>query len=230
MGLCDLPRDVIEHMLVHFGGAREAASLARTCGDLGATVMGRPGEQGILCREDDVLPVGIGSVGGVVTIPGVLRVTREVRVRAGVHLTIRGGRVENTLGGVAGVEGGFDNAFVVDRGGSLVLEAVRVVGAGVKVCGGGTARLVGCDVQDAPLCGVLVHDRGSRVEVAGGSVSGSKEYDGISAEEGGHAVVKGVQISNCARYGLCRADDDSRVEVGEGVTVRGCGLGDRHGC
>ena len=54
--------------------------------------------------------------------------------------------------------------------------------------------------------------------------------DCISASQGGRAVVKGVQISNCARYGLCRADDDSRVEVGEGVTVRGCGLGDRHGC
>jgi len=230
VGLCDLPRDVIEHMLVHFGGAREAASLARTCGDLGATVMGRPGEQGILCREDDVLPVGIGSVGGVVTIPGVLRVTREVRVMAGVHLTIRGGRVENTLGGVAGVEGGFDYAFVVDRGGSLVLEAVRVVGAGVKVCGGGTARLVGCDVLDAPAHGVFVCGKDSRVEITGGSVSGSKERHGISAQQGGHAVVKGVQISSCARYGLCRVDVDSHMEVGVGVTIRGCGRGDRHGC
>jgi len=68
------------------------------------------------------------------------------------------------------------------------------------------------------------------VEVEGGSVSGSKEWHGISAQGGGRAEVKGVQISNCARYGLCRADDDSRVEVGEGVTVRGCGLGDRRGC
>ena len=61
-------------------------------------------------------------------------------------------------------------------------------------------------------------------------MSGSKEFHGISAEKGGHAVVKGVQISKCARYGLCRADDDSHMEVGDGVTIRGCGQGDRHGC
>jgi len=67
------------------------------------------------------------------------------------------------------------------------------------------------------------------VEIEGGSVSGSKR-SGICAERGGHAVVKGVQISNCAMYGLCRDGDDSQVEVGEGVTIRGCGQGDRHGC
>ena len=49
-----------------------------------ATVLG----EGILRREDDLLPEGIGSVGAVVTIPGVVRrvtrrVTRGVRVGAG---------------------------------------------------------------------------------------------------------------------------------------------------
>jgi len=70
-------------------------------------------------------------------------VTREVRVGAGVHLTVRGGTLENTLGGADG--GRLDLSFVVDRGGSLLLEDVRVVGAGVVVSSGGTARLVGCD-------------------------------------------------------------------------------------
>ena len=68
------------------------------------------------------------------------------------------------------------------------------------------------------------------MEVEGGSVSGSKEFDGICADQGGHALVKGVQVSNCARYGLYRNGDDSHMEVGEGVTIRGCGQGDRHGC
>jgi len=39
-----------------------------------------------------------------------------------------------------------------------------------------------------------------------------------------------VQISNCAGHGLYRDGYDSQVEVGEGVTIRGCGQGDRHGC
>jgi len=97
-----------------------------------ATVLGEGG----LRREDDLLPEGIGSVGAVVTIPGVVRVTRGVRVGAGVRLTVRGGRLESTLGGVPG--GGFNSAFAVDRGGSLVLEGVRVVGAGVEACTGGS--------------------------------------------------------------------------------------------
>jgi len=54
--------------------------------------------------------------------------------------------------------------------------------------------------------------------------------DCISASQGGRAVVKGVQISNCARYGLCRDGYDSHMEVGEGVTILGCGRGDCHGC
>ena len=92
VGLCDLPRDVMEHMLVHFGGAREAASLARTCREMREVVMGGVGG-GILGgwraprRENDVLPANIGSVGGVVTIYGVVHVTREVRVGAGVTWT-----------------------------------------------------------------------------------------------------------------------------------------------
>ena len=68
------------------------------------------------------------------------------------------------------------------------------------------------------------------MEIEGGSVSGSKLLDGILAREGGLAVVKDVQVSNCARYGLCRVDDDSQVDVGDGVTIWGCGQGDRHGC
>ena len=68
------------------------------------------------------------------------------------------------------------------------------------------------------------------MEIEGGSVSGSKLLDGILAREGGLAVVKDVQVSNCARYGLYRGGDDSHMEVGEGVTIRGCGQGDRHGC
>jgi len=69
----------------------------------------------------------------------------------------------------------------------------------------------GVRVEDNHQVGVLVLDPGSRVEVEGGSVSGSKESNGISAEQGGHAVVKDA-------------------EVGEGVTIRGCGQGDRQGC
>ena len=86
------------------------------------------------------------------------------------------------------------------------------------------------NVEDNQWSGVFVTGQGSRVDVEGGSVSGSKEWHGISAEEGGHAVVKGVQISNCTRYGLCRDGVDSHMKVGEGVTIRGCGRGDLHGC
>jgi len=85
-------------------------------------------------------------------------------------------------------------------------------------------------VEDNHRDGVFVHGEGSRVEVEGGSVSGSKRFHGIIAQHGGRAVVKGVQISSCARYGLCRDGDDSHMEVGDGVTIRGCGEGDRHGC
>ena len=254
-GLCDLPRDVMEHMLVHFGGARAAASLASTCRAMRAMVVG----EGILAgwmaqrREDDLLPEGIGSVGGVVTLYGVVHVTRSVRVGAGVHLTVRGGRLESTLGAD---EGGLDHdwssddeeesdgvpvgstnssagdamdededapllyAFVVERGGSLVLEDVQMVGVGVEVCGGGTARLVGCDVLDAPADGVVALGEGSGVEVEGGSVSGSRGDSGISIWQGGHAVVKGVRVMDNQQTGVNAHGHGSRVEV-EGGSVSG---------
>ena len=101
---------------------------------------------------------------------------------------------------------------------------------GIRAQGGGHAVARGVRVEDNRRIGVRAIGQGSRVEVEGGSVSGSKEWHGISAQGGGRAEVKGVQISNCARYGLCRDDDDSCMEVGEGVTILGCGQGDRRGC
>ena len=253
MGLCDLTRDVLEHMLVHFGGAREAASLARTCREMREVVMGGGGVRGGILggwarqrREDDVLPEGIGGVGGVVTIYGVVRMTREVRVGPGVHLTVRGGRIVNSIGRASDEDSDSDSdyedeeppyAFVVEQGGSLVLEDVRMVGAdggrgwwaGVRVSGGGTARLVGCDVRNAEWDAIVVGDQGSRVQVEGGSVSvsGPTGYDGphgIIVKDGAHAVVTGVQMTGSV---LVR-DSDSVVEI-VGGSVTGVGPEDGHG-
>ena len=103
-------------------------------------------------------------------------------------------------------------------------------GVGISAEQGGHAVVTGVRVMDNRWNGVVAYGQGSRVEVEGGSVSGSRKLHGISAQQGGLAVVENVQVSNCARYGLCRDGVDSHMKVGEGVTIRGCGRGDRHGC
>ena len=122
---------------------------------------------------------------------------RPLEVRAGGAKTVRNGTLRWTGGdkGGLGNEGGY-GVFVEGAGARLVLEGVTVVGTGVNVEGGGHARLARCAVRDAPRAGVVALGQGSRVEVEGGSVSGSKEGSGISAEQGGHAVVKGVQVED----------------------------------
>jgi len=234
-GLWSLPREVLEHALVHRGGARAAAMLACTCRELRAMVMGeRPGE-GILCREDDLLPENIGSIGGVVAFHGVLQMTRAVVVEPGVALTIRGpGRLENAS----------DNAVYqfephrlrVMDGGSLTLEDVVLEGTGVEVMPGGTARLARVEILRPRTCsaGMARHppidtrlsraraavdvDVGGELELDGVTIQGRGQYttEGISVS--GHAAIKNTRIERC-EVGVRVIGRRAKAEVTGGLVL-----------
>ena len=96
-----------------------------------------------------------------------------------------------------------------------------MLGRGILAEEGGHAVVTGVQVKDNQRTGVLAHGPGSRVEIEGGSVTGSKEYYGISAQQGGHAVVKGVRVEDNQSCGVLASGQGSRVEV-EGGSVSGC--------
>jgi len=54
----------------------------------------------------------------------------------------------------------------------------------------------GVRVEDNQQTGVLAFGQGSRVEVEGGSVTGSRGSGGIRVQYGGHAVVTGVRVED----------------------------------
>ena len=170
-------------------------------------------------------PSGVlGDAGGSGTLDlggATVDLARPLEVRAGGTKTVRNGTLRWTGGdkGGLGYKGGY-GVFVAGAGARLVLEGVTVVGTGVRVGGGGHARLARCAVRDAPRTGVLAHGLGGRVEVEGGIVSGSKEYDGICAQHGGHAVVKDVRVEDNQRCGVFVHGQGSRVEL-EGGSVSG---------
>lgn len=137
-----------------------------------------------------------------------LGLTAEIVVGNRVVTTVRNGTLR-----AADTPLGTGYGLQVQQGAELRLEGMTVIGTGVRCGGGGNAALVHVRLEDAPKTGVMCTGHGSRVDVQGGRIAGSRASDGLVCQDGGQAEVRDVEIADCNLCGVFISGTGSMVVV-----------------
>ena len=194
--------------------ARVRAVETRLVGSAGA--LGAGGAVRVWTEEE---VVETAARGGEVDLGGMeVELTRVVVVK-GVNkaATIRNGTLRVST---VNAEMGNGLALVVENGGGLRLECMRVVGTGVSCKGGGRVTLVDTHLTDAPMLGVASVNAGSKVVVHRGCIAGAMKYHGVFCGKGGQVELVDVEIADCKNSGVVSVGQGSKV-VMQGGRITG---------